>query len=604
MTTKIVDKGNKQRLFYLVAILLPVLFLAFIEFVLRLVNFGEEYPLFVERKELQGYFQPNPELIKRYFSNPEQAPNVSPDTVFFTKEKQEDVFRVVVQGGSSAAGFPFGRYGSLQGMLEQRFKRAYPDKKIEVINTAMAAVNTYTLMDMTEEIIAIEPDVVLIYTGHNEYLGVLGVGSQFAGSSSRFATLAFLTLKDFKLYQAIEKLVIALKGESSSAENNIDDGRSLMSKVAQGQYVEFDSKLYHAGINQFQANLSQILADYKKANIPVFIGNLISIEKGMPPFSSIGKVYWHSIKGNLTTATVTQMEHPATKYYAKALLDYQNENFAEAKLNFQLARDHDSLRFRAPSEFNNIIKTLATEYQANLVNVDERVRREADNSILGEKHLLEHVHPTVRGYFLLADAFYNELINSNLLGESEFLNNRALDVKIAWQDIPLTEVDITYGEFKIANLKSDYPFVAESQPRPQMNVSTEMEKLIARRIQGDDWFPLQQDLLRLFYKNGDFENAARVAGIMASAIPNDAALYQTAGRLYLKAKDLTLSYYYFQKSYQIEAANPGYALNYAHVLFLLERYQESLAVLKKGQSLGEQQEKFARLINQVQRYVQ
>ncbi|MDC2888862.1 SGNH/GDSL hydrolase family protein [Psychrosphaera algicola] len=100
-----------------------------------------------------------------------------------------------MQGGSTAAGFPYGRFGSLQGMLEQRFKRTYPHKNIEVINTAMAAVNSYTLMDFVDEIIEIEPDLILIYAGHNEYLGVMGVGSTFAAIGGRSATLAFCYLK-------------------------------------------------------------------------------------------------------------------------------------------------------------------------------------------------------------------------------------------------------------------------------------------------------------------------------------------------------------------------------------------------------------------------
>ncbi len=112
-------------------------------------SFGREYPLFIDKPSINNapstFLQPNPEVINRYFANESLAPNVSPDTVYFTKEKSQDTFRIFVQGGSTAAGFPYGRWGSLQGMLEQRFKRLYPNKKIEIINTAMAAVNSYTL---------------------------------------------------------------------------------------------------------------------------------------------------------------------------------------------------------------------------------------------------------------------------------------------------------------------------------------------------------------------------------------------------------------------------------------------------------------------------
>ena len=88
-----------------------------------------------------------------------------------------ETLRIIVQGGSTAAGWPYGFGASLAGMLQQRLQATLPRRNIEVITTAMTAVNSYTLMDFAEEIIAQQPDAVLIYAGHNEYLGVLGVGS-------------------------------------------------------------------------------------------------------------------------------------------------------------------------------------------------------------------------------------------------------------------------------------------------------------------------------------------------------------------------------------------------------------------------------------------
>jgi len=37
----------------------------------------------------------------------------------------------------------------------------------------MAAINSYALLDMVDEVIQQSPDAVLIYTGHNEYYGAL-----------------------------------------------------------------------------------------------------------------------------------------------------------------------------------------------------------------------------------------------------------------------------------------------------------------------------------------------------------------------------------------------------------------------------------------------
>ena len=49
----------------------------------------------------------------------------------------------------------------------------------------MAAVNSYVLLDFVDEILDVDPDAVLIYAGHNEYLGVFGVASGLTATRSR-----------------------------------------------------------------------------------------------------------------------------------------------------------------------------------------------------------------------------------------------------------------------------------------------------------------------------------------------------------------------------------------------------------------------------------
>ena len=81
-----------------------------------------------------------------------------------------------------------------------------PDKTVEVINLGISAVNSYTLFDQVDEIIEQKPDAILIYAGHNEFYGALGVGSnenlggfpafvRFYLKLQRFATIIFRIIK-------------------------------------------------------------------------------------------------------------------------------------------------------------------------------------------------------------------------------------------------------------------------------------------------------------------------------------------------------------------------------------------------------------------------
>ena len=66
-----------RKVFYLIALLLPVLLLLVLEMLLRVSPWYQRYPLFIASESLPGYLQTNPDLIKRYFADPKQAPDLA-----------------------------------------------------------------------------------------------------------------------------------------------------------------------------------------------------------------------------------------------------------------------------------------------------------------------------------------------------------------------------------------------------------------------------------------------------------------------------------------------------------------------------------------------
>jgi len=78
-------------------------------------------------------------------------------------------------------------------ILNQRLSDAFPEKQIEIVNTATAAINSYALLDFMDEILEKQPDAILIYAGHNEFYGALGVAS--TETLGKFRPLIKLYLK-------------------------------------------------------------------------------------------------------------------------------------------------------------------------------------------------------------------------------------------------------------------------------------------------------------------------------------------------------------------------------------------------------------------------
>jgi len=164
----------RRRLFVAVTLLLPWLLLALVELGLRLGGYGGRPPLFVPYAEQPGWMMTNPEFARRYFRG---AFVPTPHVDFFRAEKAPGAFRVVFQGESSAAGFPYGHGGAPSRLLEQQLQAAFPGREVEAVNAAFTAINSYAMLDQADDVLAARPDAVLIYAGHNEYYGALGAAS-------------------------------------------------------------------------------------------------------------------------------------------------------------------------------------------------------------------------------------------------------------------------------------------------------------------------------------------------------------------------------------------------------------------------------------------
>ncbi|WP_372627782.1 hypothetical protein, partial [Arsukibacterium sp.] len=378
---------RRKVLFYSIALVLPLLLLLLAELLLRQSSLYQRYPLTVPVATMPGYLQANPALINRYFATPAQAPQVSPDTQYFLAQKAPGMQRIVFIGGSSAAGFPYGRWGAPAAMLQQRLKRLYPEQHIEVINLAMAAINSYTLLDISDEVIALKPDLVLVYAGHNEFLGVMGVGSTFAGQYSHGTKLLYLTLRKVALFQALQRFSAWL-----SAPPAFTAERTMMAQIARHTEITKYSALFNAGIDQFDANMRLLLSQFQAAGIPVLLSTIASNEADQPPFVSARPAWPNPTVEQLQQALITE-PHIASWHFQLAGLYRQRGDTQQALAHYQLAREHDLLRFRAPLAINATLTRLSSDFKLPLVDGEAVLRQHSPDGIIGNTFMLEHLHP-------------------------------------------------------------------------------------------------------------------------------------------------------------------------------------------------------------------
>jgi len=559
---------NKTRIYQVIALAIPFAFFAALEGGLRLFDYGREVPLFMdypaaENSTAPQYLLPRPDVVKRYFPEGSAAPSVTIETNFFLKNKPEDSLRIIVQGGSTAAGFPFGYGASIAGMLDYRLKQSFPDRTVEVINTALAAVNSYTVLDFVDEIIEQQPDAVLIYAGHNEYLGILGVGSAYTAANSAAATLLYLKLKNSRIFQLLQNTYWQFT--KVNIPDNAQRSRTFMSKVAKHKNIPFGSELYDAGLTQFDNNISLVIAKYQAAGIPVFISTIASNLADQKPFSSADLVQ----EGNTNNDS-------ADFHYQQGIKLLRQEKYEQAKRSFIKARDYDLLRFRAPSAMNDIIVNLSKKESVYFVDANKTLTNAAEQGIIGKSLMLEHLHPTIKGYFVIADSFYQAIEASAIFGKFP----QVISTTKAEKDIPVFDAEIYWGKAKIAGLMADYPFTDKPQKVQLPMVKTPSDRLgLSAYKKKIGWLTIATENLNYAKKN-DAQLYLKSAKLLADAMPFDAAHNYRAGVALIQAKQFTQAPRYLKRAIAAKESDVNYQLALSHAYLEQRKLQQALPWLE------------------------
>lgn len=439
----------KQRLFRLLLFLIPIVLLCTLELLLHLLKVGGDRRLFVPTPDKNSkYFGINRAVCKRYFQGDNFVP--SPRKDLFLQQKPENGFRIFVLGGSTTAGFPYGNNLTFPRILHRRLVNTFPEKRIEVVNMAMTAINTYTLLDFMDEILHQEPDMILIYAGHNEYYGALGISSmESLGRTQGLARLS-LRLQRFRTFILLRQIIGRVKsflGKSSQESVERDPMKTIMSRIVRDQSIVYGSSLYERGKNQFKSNMETILQKASDADVPVVLSELVSNVQDQAPFVS-----------------ESSTEYPSADAVFERALDFERaDRLEEAKHAYYLAKDLDVIRFRAAEDLNVLIHEFGQDYQIPVVPMKTVFESASPDGLIGSELMHEHLHPNKHGYFLMAEAFYQTLRENRMIRSNwpEAKSGGGDRLKNIWG---FSRLDSTFAALTIRHLKGGWPFKEKSVP--------------------------------------------------------------------------------------------------------------------------------------------
>jgi tetratricopeptide (TPR) repeat protein len=564
--------GRKLFLFKALTLLVPFILLLFLELSLRFGGYGHNTNLFVKYSKDERFMQMNPYASERFFSDTINATKGSSE--IFEVKKAPNTLRIFVLGESTTIGYPYFHNGAFHRWLQYRLMQMYPDRNFEIINTAITAVNSYTLLDFSKQLIQYQPDAIMIYSGHNEYYGALGIGSTSYLGSNRFLISTLLKLRELKLVQLLNN---ASKKVTGIFENNqIDTRETLMKRMAARQRIPYGSEDYQTGLEQFNKNMNEVCRLFSDEKIPVFLSTIVSNEKDLPPFISNGSG-----------------KESAAYFFKLGQLEYKKRNFKSALQYFVKAKQLDELRFRAPEEINSTIKKIAANYKnVYLVDTKKLFQEHSLNGILGSETLLEHVHPNLYGYAIMSEAFYQAFEKQHLV---KGIPQRKMTFDELRREMPLLRMDSLNGEYQIRMLKSGWPF---NQPVNNSALNFSLQDSLAQLFGSGklQWKDAMEQLFELYKKANDQKGALKIVEAMTLEYPQSEQFCGLAASMNADLHRYEMAALYYKK---LQAINPSNQVT-PRVIKLYLRSGEPEMALASVKDLPEiQQAKVTTILKQI-----
>jgi len=393
-------------------------------------------------------------------------------------------FRIFVYGGSTAAGTPLVEY-SFARQLEFWLHRLAPQRAFQIVNYAAPGKPTEFARLELERTIGGQPDLVIVHSLHNEFLG------WHAPSPSQRLRQELRRWLDAT---ATARAMRRLFGEVASAGRGLRANPRLPARI---HPEDPESHHFRARVAAFERETRAIAALARARGVPLIFAIDSANLSDWPPAwrfvrdehyeRGISQVRALIASGRLAAAdgAIAAMgaEHPgdAMLTWLGGRLAMARRDFPRARAAFDAARDADPVPWRGLSRFNEHLRAIARDGDALLADGDAAFRHEAPAGLVGFALVADNCHPTPFGNALLAREILREMARAKLaIASLDGLPPLAEQVQVFVREAQRARPDA-----ELAYLKANAVYAMKG---PFYNFEASADYLErARAIAPDDW---------------------------------------------------------------------------------------------------------------------
>jgi tetratricopeptide (TPR) repeat protein len=391
------------------------------------VGFASHIPLFAAQTDPDGRPVMATARNKLNLFNPQTFPAV----------KAEGACRVFCLGGSTTYGRPYDDATSFCGWLRAMLPEADQTRSWEVINAGGISYASYRAARLMEELAGYEPDVFVIYTGHNEFLEERTY-RDLTGTSPLLRDAGAILART-RLFTVARKIRAAESGTDDEGRPRLEDevDAILDNSVGPAAYHR-DDEFRAQALDHFRFNIVRMIDIAESVGAQVILITPASNLRDCAPFKSehraglteeerlrwetaftgareaLKAAEWGRALSHLDAALVIDDPY-AELHYQRGRALWNLNRYDEAKAAFIRARDEDICPLRALTPMRAIVTEMAAERGVPLVDFAAWTESNSPHEAPGAELFLDHVHPTIEAHRQLALALLQVMADKGMV---------------------------------------------------------------------------------------------------------------------------------------------------------------------------------------------
>ncbi len=355
----------------------------------------------------------------------------------FPATKAANTRRLFVLGGSTVQGRPYATETAFSTWLRLLLQTSDPQCHYEVINCGGVSYASYRVAKILDEVLTHQPDAIVLYTGHNEFLEDREYAEvrDVQGLRKHLIPLA----RHSRLAKWLNQKIFYPSPPATESPQNFVMHQEVRARLDQENGLSRyrrDPNWVNRVEEHFSTTLDEMVSKLRRAKIPLVLCvpgcDLVATPpfKTTPPEDLTGarlaqfKHHWEiardpeqSDAGRQQAAMQCLAIDPqhAGAHYVLGRIAFDRGQQEQALTHLNLARDHDVCPLRATSEIVSAIQKHDRQDGVLLIDLPSILDQQnasgvnQPDGIPDANWFVDHVHPSIKGHQVIAHACFDRM---------------------------------------------------------------------------------------------------------------------------------------------------------------------------------------------------